>query len=95
MGSFINRKKEKIQSVFLKLGTEVDEDSFIKFFKEMYPEDWLKINQKWFDEEQHTLPGKRHPMQHPDIYMKEMYRNHKDQYPFREIEKNKLGKTKY
>lgn len=77
MGSFIRHKKEKIRSVFINLGTKVDEDSFIKLFKEMYPDDWLKINQKWLEEEQQTQPGKRHPMQHPDTYMKEMYRNHK------------------
>lgn len=77
MGSFINRKKMKIQNVFSKLGEEADEESFIELFKQIYPDDWIKVNKKWLEEEQRTPPGKKHPMQHPDIYMKEMYRNHK------------------
>ncbi len=78
MGCFISRKKEKITSVFAKLGENHTEESFISLFKEMYPSDWKKINDKWLEEEASTQPGKKHSMPRPDIYMKEMYRNHKN-----------------
>ena len=77
MGSFISHKKDKIQKVFARLGADVDEATFIKVFKETYPRDWERIQNKWLEEERQTPPGKKHPMQHPDVYMKEMYRNHK------------------
>lgn len=78
MGSFVNRKKEKILSVFRAVGQDVNEQSFIETFKLMYPEDWKLIQERWELEERNTPPGKKHPMQHPDVYMKEMYRNHKN-----------------
>ena len=77
MSCFINRKKDKIAAVFAEMGIDVDEEDFITAFKQMYPQDWLKINEKWQDEEKTTPVGKKHPMQHPDVYMKEMYRNHR------------------
>ena len=76
-GSFIKQKKEKIKKVFTILGSDYTEDIFISTFKTLYPEDWQKVQEVWLYEEQCTPPGKRHPMPHPDVYMKEMYRNHK------------------
>lgn len=73
----ISRKKDKISAVFEAVGTDADEESFIAAFKKLYPHDWLKINERWQLEEDSTPPGKKHSMQHPDVYMKEMYRNHK------------------
>ncbi len=78
MACFISKKKDKILSVFKELGSNHTEESFIALFKELYPQDWIRINEKWTEEEQNTPLGKRHPMQHPDIYMKEMYRNWKN-----------------
>ncbi len=49
MGCFISRKKEKIASVFSKLGEGHTEESFITLFKEMYPSDLKKINDKWLE----------------------------------------------
>lgn len=77
MSCFITRKKDKISAVFEAVGTDADEESFIVAFKKLYPHDWLKINERWQLEEDSTPPGKKHSMQHPDEYMKEMYRNHK------------------
>ncbi len=76
MSCFINRKKDKIFAVLEAVGTDADEESFIVAFKKLYPHDWLKINERWQLEEDNTPPGKKHSMQHPDVYMKEMYRNH-------------------
>ena len=77
MGSFIKHKKEKVKQVFRILGSDYNEEDFISTFKKLYPEDWQKIQEVWSYEEKGTPPGKRHPMPHPDIHMKEMYRNHK------------------
>ena len=77
MSCFIKRKKDKIEAVFEAAGIDADEESFITFFKDLYPNDWQKINEKWQAEEDSTPPRKKHPMQHPDVYMREMYRNHK------------------
>ena len=77
MSCFISRKKDKISAVFNKVGFYADEESFIATFKQMYPNDWALINERWQLEEDSTPPGKKHSMQHPDVYMKEMYRNHK------------------
>ena len=77
MGSFIKHKKDKIKQVFQTLGSYHTEESFINTFKELYPEDWRKIQDTWLYEERCTPPGKGHPMRHPDVYMKEMYPNHK------------------
>ena len=77
MGSFIKYKKKKIDHVFRVLGDKHTEKTFINMFKEVYPSDWQQIQDRWLYEEQNTPNGKKHPMQHPDVYMKEMYRNHK------------------
>ena len=77
MGCFIKYKREKIKQVFQVLGFGHTEESFINTFKRLYPEDWQKIQDIWLYEEHCTPPGKKHPMQHPDVHMKEMYRNHK------------------
>ena len=77
MSCLIIRKKDKISAVFEAVGTDADGESFIAAFKKLYSNDWLKINERWQFEEDNTLPGKGHPMQHPDVYMKEMYRNHR------------------
>lgn len=77
MTSFIKYKKKKVKHVFQILGKEHTETVFINMFKSLYPDDWQKIQEMWMYEEQSSPPGKKHPMQHPEIYMKEMYRNHK------------------
>lgn len=76
MSCFISRKKDKISGVFEAVGTDEDEESFIATFKKLYPHDWLKINERWQFEKDSTPPGKKHSMQHHDVYMKEIYRNH-------------------
>ncbi len=72
--SFIKRKTEKAEKVFDSLDT-ITEEAFIERFKEMYPNDWVLIIEKWEAEERNTPHGKKHPMPRPDIYMKNMFRN--------------------
>lgn len=47
MGCFISRKKDKVAAVFEQVGPDADEESFIAAFKKLYPNDWLKINERW------------------------------------------------
>ena len=75
MGSLIKKKREKVKAIFDRHGYDISEEVFISFFKLMYAEDWELIQEKWYDEEKNTPPGKKHSMPHPDIYMHEMYRN--------------------
>ena len=74
MGAVVVKKEEKVAKVFEALGDKVTETDFIIKFKEMYPRDWQRINQVFEEEERNTKPGKTHPMPHPDIYMKNMYK---------------------
>ena len=74
MGAVVVKKEEKVAKVFEALGDKISETDFIEKFKEMYPEDWQRINKVFKDEERKTKPGKTHPMPHPDIYMKNMYK---------------------
>lgn len=78
MGSFILVRYKKKTSLFQILGSNHTEEGFINAFKRrLYLDDWQKIQEVWNYEEKCTPPGKRHPMPHPEVYMKEMYRNHK------------------
>ena len=69
MASFINRKKEKIEKLFSKLGCGLSESAFISAFIETYPDDWKRIRERW----DARIPD----MQEPLVYLKEMYRNHR------------------
>ena len=75
MGTLVSRKKEKAFAIFELLETNLSEDAFIALFKMKYEKDWQKIIEQFEKEERQTKPGKRHPMPHPDIYMKNLYRN--------------------
>ena len=75
MPSFIKRKRDKAYQVLDTLGRPCSEDEFIEKFKELYGSDWMLIQEKYEEEVRNTKPGKKHPMPHPDVYMKERYRN--------------------
>lgn len=70
----IIKKDEKVTSV---MDAMIDKDSIQEFkdkFKEMYPEDWSKINKTYNKEERNTKPGKTHPMPHPEKYLENMFK---------------------
>jgi len=75
MPALVVKKEEKVDAVFAALGSEITEKAFIDKFKEMYPKDWGRIQAKFAEEERKTKPGKPHPMPHPDVYMRNMYKN--------------------
>jgi hypothetical protein len=76
--SLIKRKREKAYSIFEALGEFCTEDSFIERFKELYEKDWILIQNHFEKEVQNAMPGKKQPMPHPDVYMKEMYQHFKN-----------------
>lgn len=69
------KKEEKVAKVFEALGDTRSETDFIQKFIEMYPKDWERINKVYQEEERNTKPGKSHPMPHPNVYMRNMYKN--------------------
>lgn len=75
MGNLINRKWEKTSHIFDIYGLSIDESEFADIYKKTYPNDWQVILKQYAEEESSTPVGKKHPMPHPDIYMKNMYRN--------------------
>lgn len=74
MPSLIVKKEEKTAAVFDALKDNSTEEAFIAKFKEMYPKDWNKVQAKYAEEERKTKSGKTHPMPHPDVYMRNMYK---------------------
>lgn len=66
--SLIRNKKSKISAVTDAIGSNITEKLFIEKYKAMYPLDWEKIQKRW----EAGIPD----MQEPNVYMKEMYRNH-------------------
>ena len=74
MPALVVKKEEKVATVFAALGENATETAFIEKFIEMYPKDWEKIKAKYNKEERETKPGKTHPMPHPDVYMRNMYK---------------------
>jgi hypothetical protein len=63
------KKDEKIAVVVSKLPSKYTEYDFIALFKELYPNDWQKIEKRY---QQHLLnnkPGKKIPMPKPEKYL--------------------------
>ena len=54
------------------VGTDADEESFNTGFEQVYPIDRVFINSKQQFEEGNMPSGKRHPMLHPNVCVKEM-----------------------
>ena len=70
----ITKKDEKVTLV---MEAMIDKDSIQEFkdkFKEMYPEDWNKINKAYIKEERNTKSGKTHPMPHPEKYLENAFK---------------------
>ena len=71
--AIITKKDEKAERVLDAMQDTSDELEFKNKFKEMYPDDWDKINKTYIIEERKTKPGKNHPMPKPDTYLHNMY----------------------
>ena len=66
----ILKKDEKIQNVINNLKEDYSEIDFIEKFKELYPDDWKKIENNYNQHLQKTRPGKPIPMPNPVQYLK-------------------------
>lgn len=71
--SVVIKKKEKVNRILAELGTACTFEAFSVKFKEYYPEDWKRINQRYNQHEKMDSKGKGHPMPNPDRYMQNMY----------------------
>ncbi|RZJ57874.1 MAG: hypothetical protein EOO55_02350 [Hymenobacter sp.] len=68
--SVVLKKDEKVKSVVGLLSAGFNENDFINKFKEIYPNDWKKINLTYDKHVRDTKPGKIIPMPKPEQYLK-------------------------
>jgi len=69
------KKKEKLAAVAAALPNAPTEAQVVAKFKEMFPEDWLKIRQRYAQHERAIKPGKNHPMPEPGKYLLNLIRS--------------------
>lgn len=89
-GSVIPKKEVKIATVISSLSDDCDFDSFFDAFKNAYPKDWARVNQRYQEHEKLTKPGKKHPMAHPLSYMKTAFASFK-----RKLAKESMSASDY
>lgn len=71
--SVVVKKEEKVNNIFMELGKDCTLEEFSAKFKEVYSNDWERINKVYREHENRDKKGKGHPMPEPDQYMKNMY----------------------
>lgn len=76
-GQVFLKKEEKVSVTISALDTAHTEMQFVEKFKELYPDDWLKIVNRYNAHERLTGEGKSHPMPNPTQYLVNMYKNQK------------------
>lgn len=72
--SVIVKKQEKVTRVFQELGLDCSFDDFFQKFKEVYPDDWKRVQKVYKQHEERDTKGKGHPMPEPTQYMKNTYK---------------------
>lgn len=73
MPAVVVKKEEKIANVFANMDNPDDINEFKSKFKEIYPNDWKRIINKYNEEERKTKPGKAHPMPEPEKYLENTF----------------------
>ncbi len=76
-GQIVRKKEEKLAAVAAALPADCPDENFAKKFKEMYPEDWEKIVQRYKEHERATPAGKAHPMAPPPKYLLNMVKGYR------------------
>ena len=79
-GQVFQKSGEKIIKTLLKLDKNCNDDAVLNKFKELFPEDWVKIIKRYEAHERLTLPGKSHPMPVPPSYLLNKFRKYRDMY---------------
>lgn len=75
--SVIQKKEEKVTSVFEAMLDKASLEEFKIKFKEMYPRDWDRIVSRYKEHERRDIKQKGHPMPEPEQYLKNMYNVYK------------------
>jgi len=72
--ALVLKKDEKIESLVNKLGRDCNKDEFVSNFKNDYPKDWKKINDRYIKHENDNQNKKKptHPMPTTEQYIKNM-----------------------
>lgn len=68
------KKEEKIKVVFNAMSDINDVQEFKLKFKQLYPNDWKKINTTYLEEERKDVKRRGHPMPHPEKYLENMHK---------------------
>lgn len=74
MSAVVVKKEEKVKAVFAAMDNPSDMHEFKAKFKQLYPDDWKRINDVFQEEECRVKKGKGHPMPHPEKYLENMYK---------------------
>lgn len=77
-GKVFLKKEEKILNTLKNLSADYSDEVFIVKFRELYPEDWEKIVNRYNAHERLTPPGKSHPMAPPPKYLLNILRKYRD-----------------
>ena len=70
----ITKKEEKAETIIGMMTNKEDVEEFKKLFREVYPDDYVKMFKVFNAEERNDKNGKGHPMPHPDTYLSNMYK---------------------
>jgi hypothetical protein len=68
------KKEMKVKAVFATMANLTDVQEFKDKFKEIYPDDWKRINAVYQKEERRDTKGKGHPMPEPEKYLENMFK---------------------
>ena len=68
-GKIIQKKDQKVIMVLMTLPSDMSGDDFVSKFREVFPEDWKKVQKRYNEHQRLTPKGKSHPMAHPHQYM--------------------------
>ncbi len=79
-GQVFLKSEEKIIKTLLQLDKNCKNDEVIDKFKQLYPEDWQKIINRYEAHERLTKPGKSHPMPVPPSYLLNKFRKYRELY---------------
>lgn len=72
-GQIIQKKYQKIASIFLEIGSDANFIDFLECFKTKYHKEWENVNKRYREHEILNGPGKSFPMPRPEKYVEMAY----------------------
>lgn len=79
-GKVFQKQDEKIIRTLQNLEPNCSDDSIVTKFKELFPDDWLKIEKRYEAHERLTPDGKSHPMPYPRKYLINKFQKYRGLY---------------